>query len=114
MTAVGRKSTRNDCKSGPGLAEVRRLADSQSGVVSRAQLYDAGLSKTHIDTWIRRGRLRPLFTGAFGLGHSALRREGCFIAAVLGVGEGSVLSHRSAAFHWRLLDERGDLIDVTT
>jgi hypothetical protein len=43
---------------------------------------------------------------ALGLGQRA-------VAAVLACGEGAVLSHRSAAAHWGLLETQAALIDVT-
>jgi very-short-patch-repair endonuclease len=36
----------------------------------------------------------------YAVGHSALREEGCWLAAVLACGEGTVPSHRSAAALW--------------
>jgi very-short-patch-repair endonuclease len=84
------------------------------GVVSYEQLRDLGYGDERIRKWVQRQRLLPLFHTVYGFGHAKLCREGWFIAAVLAAGEGSVLSHRTAAFHWGLLDERGSLIDVTT
>ena len=93
---------------------VRAHATAQFGVVARKELILAKVPEEVIDKWLQAGRLSLLFRGVYSYGHAALRREGWFVAAVLAAGKGSVLSHRSAAFHWGLLDERGDLIDVTT
>lgn len=87
---------------------------TQFGAVARWQLVELGVPEPVIGKWVEVGKLTPLFQGVYAYGHAKLRREGWFIAAVLAAGEGSVLSHRSAAVHWGLLDERGSLIDVTT
>jgi predicted transcriptional regulator of viral defense system len=50
------------------------------------------------------GRLRRLHRGVYAVGHRVLGREGRRLAAVLACGEGAVLSHRSAAAHWGLLE----------
>jgi very-short-patch-repair endonuclease len=46
---------------------------------------------------VRSGRLLPLHPGVYAVGHARLRREGYWLAAVLAVGPGAVLSHRDAA-----------------
>jgi hypothetical protein len=82
-------------------------------VVSRKELRDLGMSRDAIDHWLRAGRLLALHRGVYAVGHSALRREGRWLAAVRACGEGAVLSHRCAAAHWGLLAYGGSLVDVT-
>jgi putative AbiEi antitoxin of type IV toxin-antitoxin system/uncharacterized protein DUF559 len=89
------------------------VAERQSGVVSRAQLLDIGVSPAAIATWRRRGRLHVVYRGVYALGHRSLRTEGRRLAAVLACGPGAVLSHRSAASHWGLLRTDQTRIDVT-
>src|SRR4051812_31929630 len=75
---------------------IAALAGRQKGVVERAQLLDAGLSRHEITR--RLGRtLHPIFRGVYAVGHATLSREGVFKAALLAAGEGAVLSHHAAA-----------------
>jgi len=93
---------------------VGELADSQHGVVSRAQLLAAGQSARVIDRGVEAGRLRPVFRGVYAVGHVALRREGWWLAALLACGNGATLSHRTAATLWRLRTDPPLPIDITT
>jgi Transcriptional regulator, AbiEi antitoxin/Protein of unknown function (DUF559) len=92
---------------------VAELAERQFGVVSLAQLRALGLGERGVRHRVRAGRLRRLHRGVYAVGHGVLGREGRWVAAVLACGEGAVLSHRSAAAHWGLLDSAAALIDVT-
>ena len=85
---------------------IAKLAARQHGVVSRAQLLDAGLSANQVRVQVRASRLRPLHRGVYLLGSLAGRLEPARareMAAVLACGPGAVLSHQSAA---RLLGMR--------
>ena len=53
-----------------------------------AQLLDAGLSPTMIGERVRGGRLLRSIEGVYAVGHTRLRREGHWLAAVLAVGSG--------------------------
>ncbi len=90
------------------------LAARQWGVVSRGQLLDAGVPRTTIGDRVRSGRLIPLHPGVYAVGHARLRREGRWLAAVLAVGPGAVLSHRDAAGLHDLRPANHARIDVTT
>jgi very-short-patch-repair endonuclease len=92
---------------------VAELAEGQWGVVSLAQLLALGLGERGVRHRVRVGRLRRLHRGVFAVGHGVLGREGRRLAAVLACGEGAVLSHRSAAAHWGLLETQAALVDVT-
>lgn len=61
---------------------------------------------------IAHGRLYPVFHGAFGVGHEPLGRHGRLMAAVLACGEGTVLSHGTAASLMGLWEKEPVLIDV--
>ncbi|MFN8546334.1 MAG: type IV toxin-antitoxin system AbiEi family antitoxin domain-containing protein, partial [Candidatus Binatia bacterium] len=76
---------------------IVELASRQFGVVSRRDLAAAGLRAGAIDRRIASGLLVPLHRGVYAVGHTALRREGRWLAAVLACGPDAVLSHRSAA-----------------
>jgi very-short-patch-repair endonuclease len=86
----------------PNASLIGALADVQNGVVARAQLLELGLSRGAIGRAVRSGLLRPIFRGVYAVGHTALRREGWWQAALLACGEGSVLSHHSAGALWGL------------
>lgn len=56
-----------------------------------------------IEDRIRRGLLRRVRRGVYAVGHARLEQRSRWMAAVLAVGPGAVLSHRSAAALWGLL-----------
>lgn len=78
-------------------AVLRALAARQHGVVARRQLLAAGLSARMIERRAAGRGLVTLHRGVYAVGHARLRREGQWLAAVLAVGPGAVLSHRDAA-----------------
>ena len=84
----------------------------QHGVISRVQLIAVGVSMSAIDRRVRSGRLVPVFRGVYAAGHAPLTALGYCMAAVLACGGGAVLSHRSAAFVWRIGPQPG-FADVT-
>jgi len=86
---------------------LARLADFRHGVVRRATLVAAGLSRGEIDGRIARGALYPVHRGVYAVGHRSLSPEGRWLAAVLACGPGAVLSHTSAAALWGVARERG-------
>jgi very-short-patch-repair endonuclease len=88
-------------------AHDRRISDvaaRQHGVAARRQLLDAGVPDHIIDERVRTRRLLVVRRGVYAVGHDQLRREGEWLAAVLALGPGAVLSHRTAAVHWGLED----------
>jgi Protein of unknown function (DUF559) len=93
-------------------AAIRRLADSQHGVVARWQLLDLGIGTRAIEHRIELGRLSVVHRGVYSVGHGPLTRRGRLMAAVLAGGPGAVLSHWSAAALWGIRGQR-DRIDVT-
>ncbi len=83
---------------------IGELAGRQHGVVARRQLLDIGFGPRAIGARLERGYLRSIHHGVYAVGHSVLTRHGRWMAAVLACGPGAVLSHRSAAALWGLLD----------
>jgi hypothetical protein len=81
---------------------IAALASRQHGVVSRAQLKAAGLSRHAIDGRLGSGHLIALHRGVYAVGHRALTPHARWLAAVLACGPGAVLSHASAATLWEL------------
>ncbi len=94
-------------------AEVARRAGRQHGVLSRAQLLDAGLSSRAIRSHMRAGLLHRVHRCVYAVGHDGLSDRGRALAAVLACGDGAALSHRSAAALWRIVPRWISPIDVT-
>jgi len=92
---------------------VWQLARGQHGVVTRRQLLELGLSRNAITHRLARGRLHTLWRGVYAVGRSEVSREGRWLAAVFACGEGALLSHRSAAELWGILDRSGPAVDVS-
>jgi very-short-patch-repair endonuclease len=89
------------------------IAAAQYGVITLRQLNECGLSTGAIQLRVRARRLQRLWRGVYTFGHSELRPEGRLLGAVFACGEGAVLSHRSAAGRWGILDTARANIDVT-
>lgn len=81
-------------------------------MVSRRQLAALGLTEREVDLRIASGDLHPVFRGAFAVGHRAIGRPGRMLAAVLACGDGTVLSHGSAAELQGLWDKQPIPVDV--
>jgi very-short-patch-repair endonuclease len=93
---------------------VRRLADRQTGNVTRAQLLAAGLSATQIRDRVRVGYLIPRYRGVYSVGHRAQSVEGRYLAAVLACGEGSLLCGLAAASLLALIKQTPRIPEVLT
>jgi putative AbiEi antitoxin of type IV toxin-antitoxin system/uncharacterized protein DUF559 len=92
------------------------LASRQHGIVTAAQLRKLGLTTNSISYRLQVGRLHRVHRGVYALGHRELSHEGRFLAAVLAVGEGAVLSHIPAAIvlgFWPRGREGGTRVDVS-
>lgn len=94
---------------------VGELAERQYGVVARRQLLALGVTPRGIHSRVTRGILIPLHRGVYAVGHRQLRAEGRWLAAVLAVGPGAVLSHRdAAALHGMRKAPESPKVSVTT
>ncbi|HEX6589773.1 MAG TPA: type IV toxin-antitoxin system AbiEi family antitoxin domain-containing protein [Longimicrobiales bacterium] len=93
-------------------SRIAEIAATQNGVVTRAQLRSAGLSASAIQRRTAERRFIPLYRGVYGI-TSFLPANARLTAAVLACGEGSVVSHRSAAELWGLLPTTAGVVDVT-
>ena len=89
------------------------LARRQWGVVTRAQLDEAGLGETGVRDWVRSGRLIRLHRGVYAVGHDRLRLEGRWLAAVMACGPGAALSVNDAGRVWEIRQSNSALVDVT-
>jgi hypothetical protein len=76
---------------------LARIADSQHGVVTRAQILDIGVTPPGIQRRIRKGLLIPVHRGVYRVGHQAPSTLPTYLSAVLASGKGAVLSGRAAA-----------------
>jgi predicted transcriptional regulator of viral defense system len=92
---------------------IARLAAAHHGVVDRAGLAAAGLTRGEIDGRRARGHLHQVHRGVYAVGHTALSRQGRWAAAVLACGPSAVLSHRSAAVLWGMAERDAILPHVT-
>lgn len=92
---------------------VAEVAERQHGVISSRQLEEAGLSRSSVLERRRAGRLHHLHRGVYAVGHQAPSDERRWMAAVLALGDGAVLSHRSAAVLWELLPRQAGPVDVS-
>jgi very-short-patch-repair endonuclease len=58
------------------------------------------------------GRMHRVYRGVYSVGHTALSREGMFMAAVLAVGDDAVIGGEAAAELWILTRQPAQSIDV--
>jgi very-short-patch-repair endonuclease len=88
------------------------LASRQQGLVTRAQLRGLGLSDNAISKALERGWLHSVFRGVFAVGHGHLTITARMLAATMACGEGSVVSHGTAAWLLGLHDSKPEAVDV--
>jgi very-short-patch-repair endonuclease len=92
-------------------ASVAQLAQSQSGVVSHAQLKSAGVTKSALGHLVRSGRWQRILPRVYVTHSGPVGRAAKIWAAVLYAGDGAVVSHSTAAgLHGWQADD--DLIHV--
>lgn len=77
---------------------IGRLAARAHGVVTRAELLAAGLTRDQIGGRVRSGLLIPVHPGVYRVGHRAPSLEATFMAAVKACGPGAVVSGLAAAY----------------
>jgi len=99
---------------GPGAIDVliARLAERSLGIVTRTQLLDAGVTVPAIDHRIRNGRLHPIHSGVYAVGHRALAPDARALAAVLTAPPPAGLAGGHAAAHWRMLSAAVGPVEV--
>src|SRR5436309_6406350 len=104
-----RPAPRDDCAT----LRAAKVAGGQWGVIGHRQLLACGISKSTAARWRAAGRLHTVHPGVSAYGHPSIPIEGRLVAALLYAGDGSVLSHRTAAWWWGLIDERPSRIEVS-
>jgi very-short-patch-repair endonuclease len=82
-------------------------------VLARTDLLGLGFTDAGIKHRVASGRLHPVAAGVYAVGRPDLSPHGRWMAAVLACGDGSLLSHRSAADLWGIGYEEKGRIDVT-
>jgi very-short-patch-repair endonuclease len=92
---------------------VSRIARRQHGVVRLDQLLWAGVSSKGVTRRVRAGHLHRLYRGVYAVGHTDLKAEGRWLAAVFACGPGAALSHASAAHLWKLSPTSPPTIHIT-
>lgn len=114
MSEVARKTGRMVPEFAPhrdqGLVE---LAIEQHGPLSLPQLIESGLSASAVRKRVAAGRLQRLHQGVYAYGHSVLRIEGIWMAAVLACEPDAYLSHPDACALWALQRPGGSRVHVT-
>jgi very-short-patch-repair endonuclease len=76
---------------------VAWIAERQLGLITAAQLHRAGVGRGSIDWRLAHGLLHRVFRGVYLVGHSVPVAGALEFAGILAVGDGSLVSHRSAA-----------------
>jgi very-short-patch-repair endonuclease len=92
--------------------EVGVIASGRQGLVTREQLRGLGLSDNAVSKAMERGWLHPVFHGVHSVGHRHLTVSARLLAATLACGEGSVVSHGTAAWLLGLSKDRPEAVDV--
>lgn len=77
--------------------ELARMASAAHGVVTRAELVDAGISAAEIKWRVRSGSLLTVHRGVYRVGHIASSLDACYLAATRACGPGALISGRAAA-----------------
>jgi hypothetical protein len=93
---------------------IWNLAESQHGVVSRAQLVGLGMSQEAIRQRLGNGRLHRVMAGVYAIGRPQLDERGRWMAAVLACGPSALLARRSAATLWGIRKATPGPIEVVT
>jgi very-short-patch-repair endonuclease len=92
--------------------EIVGLVGRQQGLVTHGQLTSFGVGERTIKRWTESGRLRPVHREVYAFGPRPLTKHSEWLAAVLAMGPGAFLSHRSAAAFWGLTRDPPK-VDVT-
>jgi hypothetical protein len=92
---------------------IGRMATKQHGVVTWAQLLEAGISKEEIKGRVRSRALLRVHRGVYRVGHRAPSVEARYLAAVFACGEGARLTGLPAGHLWGLLRGAAPPAEVT-
>jgi hypothetical protein len=91
--SLPKRESAGRCDSDPPVEwAIAAVAGAQYGVISLAQLIEAGLTSAAVRKRVTARRLRRVYPGVFATGHAPLTRDARYLAAVLACGEGAALS----------------------
>jgi Transcriptional regulator, AbiEi antitoxin len=93
--------------------ELGELTERQRGMLTRAQVLQAGFSRSAIAERLNRGSWQRMHPGVYATFSGEPNREAMLWAAVLDAGPGAMLSHQTAAELDRLADTPSSLIHLT-
>jgi hypothetical protein len=93
---------------------IAAIASDGHGVVARAELLDADVSRNEIEHRLNTGALIVEYPGVYRVGHRAPSVEARYIAAVKACGEGAVLCGEAAGFLQGLIRGRPPRPEVMT
>ena len=92
---------------------IRELSESQFGLVARRQLTAAGIDRKKIERRVTWGELEVVTPRVLRLAGVATSEEQLLMAPLLHAGEGTLLSHTTAAAWWGIAGFRLDKIHVS-
>src|SRR5215208_2892074 len=94
------------------MGSSQRWPPANTGLVTRAQAHELGLSDTALRKRCLNGSLRALHPGVYVVGGAPDTWHQRMLGACLAAGGLAVASHRSAARLWGLLAQ-GDLVELS-
>jgi Protein of unknown function (DUF559) len=94
-------------------ASARALAASSTGWSSVLSLLAGGVSRHALESRTKNGDLHRKHRGVYIVGHLALPSMAMESAALLACGEGGLISHRSAAYIWSMVETKPQEVDIT-
>jgi very-short-patch-repair endonuclease len=94
-------------------ARIARIARAQHGAITARQLHAVGLTASAIRSRVTRGRLIRVFHGVYATADPRLLPLVHHAGALLALGTGAVISHRSAAALWRVAQPEPRIVEVT-
>jgi predicted transcriptional regulator of viral defense system len=93
---------------------IGRIATAAHGVVTRAEVLRAGVTRAEISRRLQTGALLREHRGVYRVGHRAPSVEARYVAAVRACGDGALISGRAAAHLLHLIKGAAPPAEVTT
>jgi very-short-patch-repair endonuclease len=93
---------------------VAEAAERTWGRIGWAQLRSLGIAEGTIAQWVKEGYLHQELPRVYSVGHRSGPVEADLAAALLYAGPGAMLSHKTAAWWWKLTSHHPQVIDVST